>query len=171
MHHTNLCCNDLMAYRKSSGFFFLNHNLKNTQLKQTQNDSSRNKLYERNNHKLQKSKGLHSHQNQFQKGNLTLSNKLFHTSFCRPTVNLETSMGLRVGTSTKLTSGTARAHTTCAQFPSVVGFIAPPRSTHRQHSYQKGTTNQFRCNILCKHNSLKLLLTTEQSTQREKSKI
>ena len=108
-----------------------------------QNDSSRNKLYggEKNNHKLQKSQGLHSHQNQFQKGNLTHSNKLFHTSFCRPTVNLETSMGLRVGTSTKLTSGTARAHTTCAQFPSVVGFIAPPRSTHRQHSYQKETTN------------------------------
>ena len=37
---------------------------------------------------------------------------------------------------TNLTSGMARAHKTWHHLPLVVGFNAPPRKQHKQHSYQ-----------------------------------
>ena len=58
------------------------------------------------------------------------------TSFNLAGEILSVLMGSLADTSSNMTSGMAIAHTICAQRPWVVGFRAPPRRLHRQHSYQ-----------------------------------
>lgn len=58
-----------------------------------------------------------------------------HTNFLRERGMLEVRTGsFRAGSSSR-TSGMLTAHTRWAHFPEEVGFRAPPRNTHRQHSW------------------------------------